>query len=36
MGFRVNGGAPAELEATLREERVRYTRAVRGAGISLR
>jgi len=36
MGFRVNGGAPSELEATLREERVRYVRAIRGAGISLR
>jgi len=36
MGFRVAGGSGADLDATLKEERVRYASAVRGAGISLR
>jgi tripartite-type tricarboxylate transporter receptor subunit TctC len=36
MGFRVAGGSTADLDATLKEERVRYARAVRSAGISLR
>jgi tripartite-type tricarboxylate transporter receptor subunit TctC len=36
MGFRIAGGTPADLEATLREEKARYARAIRSAGISLR
>lgn len=36
MGFRVTGGTPADLESTLKEEKGRYAKAIRSAGISLR
>ena len=36
MGFKVAGGSPADLATSLQQERPRYTRAIRTAGISLR
>ena len=36
MGFKVAGGSAADLSASLQQERPRYSRAIRTAGISLR
>lgn len=36
MGFKVAGGAPAELAASLQTERPKYAQAIKTAGISLR
>jgi len=36
MGFKVAGGSAAELATSLQQERPRYSRAIRTAGISLR
>lgn len=36
MGFKVAGGSAADLAASLQQERPRYSRAIRTAGISLR
>lgn len=36
LGFRIAGGTPADLAASLRTERPRYAQAIRTAGIALR
>ena len=36
MGFKVAGGAPADLGQSLQSERPRYARAIQSAGLSLR
>jgi tripartite-type tricarboxylate transporter receptor subunit TctC len=36
MGFKVTGGAPSELAASLKAERPRYAQAIQTAGIALR
>ncbi len=36
MGFKVAGGTPGELAASLQAEQPRYARAIKTAGIALR
>jgi len=36
MGFKVAGGSPADLAASLRVERPKYAQAIKASGIELR